>query len=113
MDELSSLPFRVRLLNALAAAAAARAAQLSGADRSPLLQPDGLHSGSGNSSGNSSGGGGGGNSSAPASCSARGRVAVVTTWAGDVWGLRRELLPWMMYHAHAGVEHFYVRCLPA
>ncbi len=39
----------------------------------------------------------------------RARVAIVTTAQQDVMGLRRELLPWMAYHLHIGVSHFYVR----
>ena len=31
-----------------------------------------------------------------------------TTWAGDAWALRRELLPWMAYHARLGASAFYV-----
>lgn len=36
------------------------------------------------------------------------QVAIFTTWSGDLWGLRRELLPWMMYHTQLGVCKFYV-----
>ncbi len=37
------------------------------------------------------------------------KVVVVTTWGGDVWGVRRELLPWMQVLMELGVCHFYVR----
>jgi len=36
------------------------------------------------------------------------KLALVTTWAGDLWGLRRELVPWLTYHAQLGVSHLYV-----
>ncbi len=39
----------------------------------------------------------------------RARVAIVTTAQQDLMGLRRELLPWMAYHLHIGISHFYVR----
>lgn len=35
-------------------------------------------------------------------------LALVTTWAGDLWGLRRELVPWLTYHAQLGVSRLYV-----
>ena len=37
------------------------------------------------------------------------RIAMVTTAQQDLMGLRRELLPWMAYHLHIGISHFYVR----
>eukprot|EP00878_Enallax_costatus_P008075 GHUV01008445.1.p1 GENE.GHUV01008445.1~~GHUV01008445.1.p1 ORF type:complete len:900 (+),score=338.15 GHUV01008445.1:421-3120(+) len=36
------------------------------------------------------------------------RLGLVTTWSGDLWGLRRELLPWLTYHALQGVSKIYV-----
>ena len=48
----------------------------------------------------------------PVPCQAptwRARVAIVTTAQQDLMGLRRELLPWMAYHLHIGISHFYVR----
>lgn len=35
-------------------------------------------------------------------------LALATTWSGDLWGLRRELLPWLTYHALQGVSRVYV-----
>ncbi|KAI8462626.1 MAG: hypothetical protein J3K34DRAFT_447341 [Monoraphidium minutum] len=35
-------------------------------------------------------------------------IAAQTTWAGDVWALRRELLPWLQYHAALGVSRLYL-----
>ncbi len=118
MDELGSLPFRMHVADALAASAASKAARLSGPAGGPR-QPDEWADGPGTngSAGGAAGAGCGRNGSAPAgqpaSCYGRSRVALVATWAGDVWGLRRELLPWMTYHAHLGVEHFYVGAPPA
>ena len=37
------------------------------------------------------------------------QVAIATTALQDVRGLRRELLPWIAYHLHLGIAHFYVR----
>lgn len=36
------------------------------------------------------------------------RLGVVTTWSGDLWGLRKELIPWLTYHAYLGVSRLYV-----
>lgn len=36
------------------------------------------------------------------------KLGLVTTWSGDLWGLRRELLPWLTYHALQGVSKIYV-----
>jgi hypothetical protein len=36
------------------------------------------------------------------------KLALVTTWSGDLWGLRKELLPWLTYHAYLGVSRLYV-----
>ena len=36
------------------------------------------------------------------------QVAIATTALQDVRGLRRELLPWIAYHLHLGIAHFYV-----
>lgn len=36
------------------------------------------------------------------------RVAIVTTTSVDIWGLRRELLPWMQYHTELGVSRYYI-----
>lgn len=36
------------------------------------------------------------------------QVAMATTALQDVRGLRRELLPWIAYHLHLGIAHFYV-----
>lgn len=33
---------------------------------------------------------------------------MVATTQADVWGVRRELLPWMQYHTELGVTQFYV-----
>eukprot|EP00879_Flechtneria_rotunda_P005303 GHRR01005589.1.p1 GENE.GHRR01005589.1~~GHRR01005589.1.p1 ORF type:complete len:720 (+),score=275.87 GHRR01005589.1:145-2304(+) len=35
-------------------------------------------------------------------------LALVATWSGDLWGLRRELIPWLTYHAQLGVSKLYV-----
>jgi hypothetical protein len=35
-------------------------------------------------------------------------VGMVTTWSGDLWGIRREMLPWITYHAQLGVSKIYV-----
>jgi hypothetical protein len=42
------------------------------------------------------------NDSAPCS------IALVTTWSGDLWGLRQELVPWLTYHAVLGISRLYV-----
>ncbi|KAG2452028.1 hypothetical protein HYH02_003066 [Chlamydomonas schloesseri] len=36
------------------------------------------------------------------------KVAAFTVWNGNLWGLRRSLLPWMQYHTQIGVCKFYV-----
>ena len=36
------------------------------------------------------------------------KVAAFTVWNGNLWGLRRSLLPWMQYHTQLGVCKFYV-----
>jgi len=36
------------------------------------------------------------------------RVAIVSTVAADVIGLRKELVPWMQYHTELGVQRFYL-----
>ena len=36
------------------------------------------------------------------------RLGLVTTWSGDLWGLRKELIPWLTYHAYLGVSRLYV-----
>lgn len=33
-------------------------------------------------------------------------VAAYTTWGGDVWGLRRELIPWIQYHTAVGISRY-------
>ncbi|WIA28468.1 hypothetical protein OEZ86_011012 [Tetradesmus obliquus] len=35
-------------------------------------------------------------------------IGMVTTWSGDLWGIRREMLPWITYHAQLGVSKLYV-----
>jgi hypothetical protein len=35
-------------------------------------------------------------------------LGLVTTWSGDLWGLRKELIPWLTYHAYLGVSRLYV-----
>ena len=37
------------------------------------------------------------------------RVCLATTSSADLLGVRRELLPWMQWHAELGVTRFYVR----
>lgn len=36
------------------------------------------------------------------------KLALATTWSGDLWGLRKELIPWLTYHAYLGVSKLYV-----
>jgi len=36
------------------------------------------------------------------------RLALTTTWSGDLWGLRKELIPWLTYHSYLGVSRLYV-----
>lgn len=36
------------------------------------------------------------------------RLGLVTTWSGDLWGLRKELIPWITYHAYLGVSRLYI-----
>ncbi len=36
------------------------------------------------------------------------RVAHYSMWGGDVWGLRRTVLPALQWHLHAGICRFYV-----
>lgn len=36
------------------------------------------------------------------------RACLAATTSADVWGVRRELLPWLQYHTELGVAHFYV-----
>lgn len=36
------------------------------------------------------------------------RLGLVTTWSGDLWGLRKELIPWITYHAYLGVSRLYL-----
>lgn len=35
-------------------------------------------------------------------------IAAFTVWNGNLWGLRRTLLPWMQWSTHLGVCKFYV-----
>lgn len=35
-------------------------------------------------------------------------ACLVATISSDVWGVRRELLPWLQYHTELGVARFYV-----
>ena len=37
------------------------------------------------------------------------QVGMATTALQNMRGLRRELLPWIAYHLHLGIAHFYVR----
>ena len=36
------------------------------------------------------------------------RACLAATISSDVWGVRRELLPWLQYHTELGAAHFYV-----
>lgn len=36
------------------------------------------------------------------------RLGLATTWSGDLWGLRKELIPWLTYHAYLGVSRLYI-----
>lgn len=36
------------------------------------------------------------------------RVCLAATVSADMWGVRRELLPWLQYHTQLGASHFYV-----
>ncbi|KAG2500357.1 hypothetical protein HYH03_001931 [Edaphochlamys debaryana] len=36
------------------------------------------------------------------------RVSAFTVWAGNLWGLRRTLMPWLQYHTQLGVCRYYV-----
>lgn len=36
------------------------------------------------------------------------QIGLVATWSGDLWGVRREVLPWITYHAQLGVSRVYM-----
>ncbi|PNH12278.1 hypothetical protein TSOC_000784, partial [Tetrabaena socialis] len=36
------------------------------------------------------------------------RVAAYTMWSGDLWGLRRTLLPFIQWHTQAGICRYYI-----
>jgi hypothetical protein len=36
------------------------------------------------------------------------RLGLATTWSGDLWGLRKELIPWLTYHAYLGISRLYI-----
>lgn len=37
-------------------------------------------------------------------------ACLAATISADVWGVRRELLPWLQYHTELGAARFYVSC---
>lgn len=92
MDDLESLPQRIAFVNNLASKAEARWRA------APRLPPNAPPA---NSDANK--GAVGAKATATAAWSPLTSVAAFTTWSGDVWALRRELLPWLQWHAAAGV----------
>ena len=39
------------------------------------------------------------------------KVAVVTTWGGDCWGVRKDFLPWLQLMTELGTAQFYVSAM--